>query len=194
MVALRILLIAARKTALRTAGRGVARRRLGSRAERTGFLRDERLQNAIILDFIDRTERLLNGGGGKATGLQVSLYLDFSPLLVEQFVVRKGVAVAGVVEKTKSVEVVDDGINGFRRASPSVEFGADLLRTMLGSGAIRFGSRAEFIRIQRWFGGWKGVVGHIFGIYSELVREWFGIYKGVAGFIFGVGSGVVREI
>ncbi len=71
------------------------------------------MQNAIILDFIDRTERLLNGGGGKATGLQVSLYLDFSPLLVEQFVVRKGVAVAGVVEKTESVEVVDDGINGF---------------------------------------------------------------------------------
>ena len=89
--------------------------------------------------------------------------LDLSPLLIEQLVVRKGVTIAGIVQKMGIVEMGDDGIDIFRRARPCVEFGTHLFGAMLGTGAIRFSTRAKFVRFQRVFSGGKVILLGIYG-------------------------------
>ncbi len=106
--------------------------------------------------------------------LQVSLYFDFSPRLIEQLIVRKGVTIAGVVEKMGVVEMVENGIDVLRRATPCIEFGTNLVCTMLGTGTIGFGSRAKFVRFQRVFSGTKAVLRSIYGSGSG---HWEGVFR-----------------
>ncbi len=102
-----------RKTSLQKKTNEPVSLRVAGGAERMGFLRNKRMQNAIILDFIDRIERLLNSRRRQTVRLQVGLNFDLSPRLIEQLVVRKSMTIAGVVEKMCIVEMGDDRIDIF---------------------------------------------------------------------------------